>query len=752
MRRSIVTLLAGLFAACSAPDRSGDAEVVARAARQRLLGHPAAAVDPLRQRDHLAPEGLAELGRAELACGRIEEGRDALDRRAAVAALAFDADGRHLAIGSVSGIATQWDLATQAVHSVTPRAGAPIARLAYGAGGELATASHVRRESIAGHALDLLAVWTRDGARAWSRELGRLEGLAYRPGTDVLATASLLPGTDNRGITLWSASGVAETTVPGAAAPLAWSTDGVLAHAPDDEPAIALRSAAGKNERLDLAAVELAFAPGGRALAVGESSGRLSIWDTASLRPISATVDPAVDEANAPAGLAWSRDGAVLASAAGSTVRLWDPRTAAPLATFTTRAGVTAIAFHPGGRFVAVGADNGTVELWAVATATLIAILAVSVDGERPIVMAPDGAVDGTLAVSDPLFWRAGGATAPGLGAWERARLPGRLAARRAPHPAHTSPRPAAAPQPPPRACFDQATDRGALTSWWLNGDTLQLCVARDTGDAAMPTCFSLDVASGIYRPRAPSAGEILRRTAPDPATASATHAGARVKVCRAGRCRTLGVPEITALAAAPGVSDAPGASSDGDVELAVNHDASLVAVWSARWGHRGPAVVYDVASGRRLSRIALDRLFDGSDGVMSLEFVGDTLLATSTPCAGPCSSSVLIAPRTGKRIAAVGGREPLNTSETMAAQVAGDVFAFNDWDSSILVYQDVRTGRVVRRFDGPTTCSSNDCGRVMLHLARGLAVLPRHGQAGDVTVLDPRGHVIARHHLPSCP
>ncbi|HWU89021.1 MAG TPA: hypothetical protein VN253_17270 [Kofleriaceae bacterium] len=94
-------------------------------------------------------------------------------------------------------------------------------------------------------------------------------------------------------------------------------------------------------------------------------------------------------------------------------------------------------------------------------------------------------------------------------------------------------------------------------------------------------------------------------------------------------------------------------------------------------------------------------------------------------PCAGPCSSSWLADPRTGQRLGAVGGG--FNTSELDPVLVKGNVWAFNDADLSGKVdrfaFQDIKTGRIVHRFERPASCadgSGDDVGCGVPHDPRG--------------------------------
>ncbi|HWU87232.1 MAG TPA: hypothetical protein VN253_08155, partial [Kofleriaceae bacterium] len=247
---------------------------------------------------------------------------------------------------------------------------------------------------------------------------------------------------------------------------------------------------------------------------------------------------------------------------------------------------------------------------------------------------------------------------------------------------------------------------------------------------------------TGTYRPRAPTPREALGK--PEAPAIAVTVDGQRVSVCRAGACRELAVPELPADS-----ERASAAVDDAGTLLAVIVDQGDTD-GDARPPRSGHAVVYDVATGRRLRKLDL------GDAYASLDFVGDALLVTHTPCAGPCSSSVLVDPRSGRRLAAVGGATAFNTSELTPARVAGTVYAFNDWDSRAIVYQDVKTGRVVQRFDRPEGgCGGDDsvgeCSTRMIHAGGGIALLDGGRATGDLTLLDARGKVVARHRLPVC-
>jgi hypothetical protein len=213
-----------------------------------------------------------------------------------------------------------------------------------------------------------------------------------------------------------------------------------------------------------------------------------------------------------------------------------------------------------------------------------------------------------------------------------------------------------------------------------------------------------------------------------------------RATVCRAGACRELAIPE---LPRDPLADDEPPSA-------AVSDDGRLIAVATAPGDvdtrRPGRGVVYDVAAGRRI------RMLELGAGIAELAFLGDTLLVTDTRCAGACVGSWLVEPRTGKRLGAVGGTDPLHTSERSAARVSGDVWAFDDDRAERVVYQDVRTGRVVGRFKRPPTCPPRAyCNERMLHIPAGLAILGEGPAAGRIVVMDARGKVVAQHRVPAC-
>src|SRR5262249_58932922 len=89
--------------------------------------------------------------------------------------------------------------------------------------------------------------------------------------------------------------------------------------------------------------------------------GRVRLWNTATWRPVGAPVQ-ATSPFNGVRGVAFSRDGTLLASADGDgTVRLWNTATARPVGAPLQigSSGVSAVAFSPGGKLAIGGAHTG---------------------------------------------------------------------------------------------------------------------------------------------------------------------------------------------------------------------------------------------------------------------------------------------------------------------------------------------------------------------------------------------------------
>lgn len=107
----------------------------------------------------------------------------------------------------------------------------------------------------------------------------------------------------------------------------------------------------------------LEFCPGQPILAGLTTDGELLIWDI-----YNAPEDPTPLDLDDPFdAFAFSPRGDVLAAATGINIRLYDWRRAAPLdLTLESGATVLSMKFSPDGRSLAVGCENGRVQIWKV--------------------------------------------------------------------------------------------------------------------------------------------------------------------------------------------------------------------------------------------------------------------------------------------------------------------------------------------------------------------------------------------------
>ena len=138
----------------------------------------------------------------------------------------------------------------------------------------------------------------------------------------------------------------------------------------------------------------VAFSSDGTTLASGSWSGRVKLWDTATLTNI-ATLEGHSLGATGVDSVAFSPDGTTLASGrSNNIIELWDVATLTNIATLRGHtSNVDSVAFSPDGTTLASGGADKTVKLWDIATLTNIATLEEHTSYVNSVTFSPDGAI-----------------------------------------------------------------------------------------------------------------------------------------------------------------------------------------------------------------------------------------------------------------------------------------------------------------------------------------------------------------------
>ena len=154
----------------------------------------------------------------------------------------------------------------------------------------------------------------------------------------------------------------------------------------------------------------LAFSPDGGTLAADELDvaphGAVQLWDVRSGNPrLSHDVT-----ANDPHSVAFSPDGAVLATGDGDGAALWDAATGRPLAKLAAASPpVSAVAFSPDGKTLAAGGASGITTVWDIATHRIIDTLTGQARAVQSAAFSPNGTLLATSSYDDTVrLWRTG--------------------------------------------------------------------------------------------------------------------------------------------------------------------------------------------------------------------------------------------------------------------------------------------------------------------------------------------------------
>jgi hypothetical protein len=206
--------------------------------------------------------------------------------------------------------------------------------------------------------------------------------------------------------------GIAILSATGGVTSVAFSPDSQALAAGEDTGNVELWDMATKQEKSALrvsgdGVLSVAFSPDSKTLATGSADGSVRLWDVATHRPIGG---PLTAHAGRVLAVAFSPDSKTLATGNNDgSVRLWDVATHRPIGgPLTAHAGrVLAVAFSPDSKTLATGNNNGGARLWNVATHQPIGGPLTSQAGPVfSVAFSPDGktlatgSADGTV-----LFW-----------------------------------------------------------------------------------------------------------------------------------------------------------------------------------------------------------------------------------------------------------------------------------------------------------------------------------------------------------